>query len=1393
MQVGDKISGTQGNYKHIAFRLEASLGTPGLFGQAFLCRRIDTDEEAVVKTLRSDRPSEDRERFLQEAQTLERIAAVEEGAGVHYAVRLLAASAPDAPEPFLIMERATGQNVLDDLLEDVIDWQSAPLDEYLALTIARHFARALGYVHQAGICYDDMKLDNLFWRSDQPDDPLRIIDWNVTSEVQTRGGVAGDWARFGARLYQLRTGVRVGVDRDGRVIGGGPDGPLWQRLPEGTRDLIEQALGLRYTDDARLMRDLEREIDEAQLQREGQWQQLLERALIADGTATSHTTIDVLAPLARAEQLLHALPADDPQRETRLAQCAELRQRAEARRGIASAKTLDYGRQSLERNEARRAVELFQKAYNDVGKRDPRPRRWLWLAYIAAERPETYGEVRDDLEHAVDILNMDDPERLGEARRRLATAVSPEMPRVKALLIEVEALLAAHKQQLDESLRQLGSLKELFDQYPDLRLLHERLQQQQQRLEREQAVLSEEKRQSGIFVEHKQQADQARECGDDQAAIAAYRRALEALTLLLRGERSPTFDPGQARKDRADVAVQIAQLEQQAEAQRLGSRALELSQRSDLQDRLQADMLLEQARQQWPALLSPSPATRPTGLRDLITRIEAIHPSLREARLLAEYLTEMQTTPLGHTQQEVGILFDRLRKEGITGSNGTSLADLKRELENSRGASIEDLHTNLEEARKDLDQGNLDGAREQLQAVRAHLPIHNDHQDIQSIRRMLEEYEKQLDEKTTRQTQQAERNRKIEDAQRLWQQAQDQVHAVLQEEPEHPQARSLQQIWDFHDLDERIQKKLADELNRHMDPLAQRVSSTLADNLATFPQKTELKTLEQNLRTGVVQDVTRQVAELSQMRHIETLAQRVPETLMNDLAKIKLLIEELSKTSRSPTTVQPTDSLAQNVPAATVESPPAIPQNPPDVLTQVSQTSPAQAEGTAPANRREEKPPELAQAAYDLAEMILREIPDTLRKSQDQTQYQRKVNKKLKPQEFKQLPQKRDLVKEILSLVQPHIPKAADSLNRLEASRERYSKRDSSQNGTTKTEELASSSSATEPDAMSANDEADKKKVKRKRIIAMAPGAVAIVALIAVVMGRIFFGTGQTREDLAGQGGGTKLLTIATALSETIMPATSTVSPTPSVTATPTSTARPVPFTAESIESFSPTDDDVFAHTLAQSTFTLKSDTILSNEDVARLTLRPDTSPPPDATTSDDDNGISTGEPIRLVRATRNDGGSEGNEEVVLQPENPLPELPLSVDEPELVLTLYVDDQPTGVTVTVRLEQKEVRGVLEENQDPADGNFFNLQDDGQDQRLTIFLWETPNQQENSQVKVESRDVVVVNDDTVYILEEQGEHYRIAVIKATDPDSQGQSGWIKRQYVDGGAALPARDR
>src|SRR6266508_5583801 len=163
MQRGHMIKGVKGEANGVAYLVMQAIGTPGLFGQAFMCRRTDDNSEAVVKTLRAGRPHEDRERFFQEAGTLSRMAEFEQRAGKHYAVRLFDQSPPDAIETFIVLERAAGQNVLNDILRQIVDWRHAPLDEQPALEIARHFAQALRIAHQAGICYDDMKLDNLFW------------------------------------------------------------------------------------------------------------------------------------------------------------------------------------------------------------------------------------------------------------------------------------------------------------------------------------------------------------------------------------------------------------------------------------------------------------------------------------------------------------------------------------------------------------------------------------------------------------------------------------------------------------------------------------------------------------------------------------------------------------------------------------------------------------------------------------------------------------------------------------------------------------------------------------------------------------------------------------------------------------------------------------------------------------------------------------------------------------------------------------------------------------------------------------------------------------------------------------------------------------------------------
>jgi hypothetical protein len=696
MQVGDIIKGVKGEAAGIAYLVMQTLGTPGLFGQAFLCRRTDDSREAVVKTLRAGRPHADRERFFQEADTLERMADFEQRAGKHYAVRLLDHSAPDAIETFIVLERASGQNVLDDILGQIADWRHAPLDEQLALEIARHFAQALRIAHQAGICYDDMKLDNLFWDHERHDDPLRIIDWNVTSSVAERG-VAGDWARFGARLYELCTGERIGVNRDGTILGEWPAGAGWQQLAEGIRDLITQALGLRYSDDTPLLRDLKRECDQAWMA----WPELIERATIADGAGQ---TMDVLAPLARAERLLQALPADDPNREPALAHCAELRQRATLRRGVASTRALDYAIQSLARNEPKLAVERLQKAYAETGSRDPRPRRWLWVARFAAEHAQRYRAVREDLEAAVDALNHDNPQ-LAHQRLNQVSQADPDLPIADWLLAEADSLLAAANGSAGNGVFKHEQLRAVIDQYPDLRAMRDELQQRHESRQRRQAALLREQELWATAQRTHDEAAQAEQSGQDEQAGLSCARALAAVEQILTNGCTPEVEAA-ARVLQKQLTEQRERLDQQTLARQLPERARS----PDPHQRAEALRLAEEQLPNWAELPQ---------LREQLRQIDADLTLVERAQAADSAVTIEQMLAALDALERAGVKLDRggaelrLARKHVTERRAAQRNSQAR-------ARAREAALAIDEARAQLSRSKCEAAIRSLQALDTH-------------------------------------------------------------------------------------------------------------------------------------------------------------------------------------------------------------------------------------------------------------------------------------------------------------------------------------------------------------------------------------------------------------------------------------------------------------------------------------------------------------------------------------------------------------------------------------------------------------------------------------------------------------------------------------------------
>jgi hypothetical protein len=650
----------------------------------------------VLKILRAGRPRDDRERFLQEAATLERMAEFEQRAGKHYAVRLLDQSAPDAIEPFIVIERAAGQNVMDDLIRPIVDWRHAPLDELLALDIARQLAQALHIAHQAGICYDDMKLENLFWNAEQPDHPLRIIDWNVTSSVAERG-VAGDWARFGARLYELCTGERIGISRDGTILGEAPAGARLQQLPEGIRDVIAQALNQRYTDDAPPLRDLKRESEQARMP----WPELLERATIADGEGQ---TIEVLAPTARAERLLQALPADDPDREAALAHCAELRQRAALRRGVASARALDYAIQSLARNEPKLAVERLQKAYAETGSRDPRPRRWLWVARFAAEQGQRYRAVRDDLEAAVQSLNQDDPHT---ARVRLAAVsqADPDLPIADWLLAEADSLLAAANGSGVNGAFKHEPLRAVLDQYPDLRAMRDEIQQRQADRERRRVALARERELWETARREFDESERAEQHGEDEQAIRSCGRALAMLDQILSDGCTPEVEDS-ARSMRRLLSQRRERLDQQALARQLPERAYS----PDPRQRIEALRLAEELLPEWAEL---------PVLRDHIRQIDECLTIVERAQASDPATGSEQLLAALDALDQLGVKLDRAGAD--LRLTRKSLADRQIAQRNSQArARARQAAQAIDEAGAQLNSARCEAVLRELRALDGH-------------------------------------------------------------------------------------------------------------------------------------------------------------------------------------------------------------------------------------------------------------------------------------------------------------------------------------------------------------------------------------------------------------------------------------------------------------------------------------------------------------------------------------------------------------------------------------------------------------------------------------------------------------------------------------------------
>jgi hypothetical protein len=489
------------------------------------------------------------------------------------------------------------------------------------------------------------------------------------------------------------------VNRDGTILGEWPAGAGWQQLAEGVRDIISQALGLRYTDDAPLLRDLKRECDQARMA----WPELIERATIADGAGQ---TIDVLAPISRAERLLQPLPADDSGREPALAHCAELRQRATLRRGFASTRALDYAIQSLARNEPKLAVERLQKAYAETGSRDPRPRRWLWVARFAAEHGQRYRAVREDLEAAVDALNHDNPQTARE-RLILVGQADPELPIADWLRAEAESLLAATDGSAGNGVFKHEQLRAVIDQYPDLRAMRDEIQQRHAGQQRRQAALLREQELWDIAQRTQDEAAHAEQHGQDEQAALSCARALATLDQILTEGCTPEIEVV-ARAMQQQLTEQRERLDRQVLARQLPERAHS----PDPHQRAEALRLAEEQLPDWAELPE---------LREQLCQIDAGLTIVERAQATDSAIGIEQALTALDALEQAGIKLDR---------GGADLRLARKNLIERRNAQ----RNSQARARAREAALALDEARAQLSRAKCEAALHTLHAlDTQDI------------------------------------------------------------------------------------------------------------------------------------------------------------------------------------------------------------------------------------------------------------------------------------------------------------------------------------------------------------------------------------------------------------------------------------------------------------------------------------------------------------------------------------------------------------------------------------------------------------------------------------------------------------------------------------
>jgi len=155
-----------------AYRLGNVLGR-GAMGEVYEAVHTETDAPAAVKLLRRELLTDRTQvaRFLREARA---VGALDSP----HVVRVLDTSPPDAPVPYLVMERLRGHTLAETLRSE------GHLPAARVIEVCRHVGRALDAANEVGIVHRDLKPQNVFLAGDGA---WRLLDFGIATFAENSG------------------------------------------------------------------------------------------------------------------------------------------------------------------------------------------------------------------------------------------------------------------------------------------------------------------------------------------------------------------------------------------------------------------------------------------------------------------------------------------------------------------------------------------------------------------------------------------------------------------------------------------------------------------------------------------------------------------------------------------------------------------------------------------------------------------------------------------------------------------------------------------------------------------------------------------------------------------------------------------------------------------------------------------------------------------------------------------------------------------------------------------------------------------------------------------------------------------------------------------------------